>query len=436
MPFLKTSRAVLLGSVACLAAVACGGGGSGPTSTPAPVIQKTAASSGDGQSATVGTALGNPLRVLVSLSGAPQSGATVTWLASGAGASVAPTTSVTDATGIATTTWTLGSAVGGQTATATLAGATGSPVTFAATGTAVPVPAIEKAASASGDAQTGTVAVALANPLRVLVTLSGAPQVGATVTWGATGVGAAVAPASSVTDASGIATTTWTLGHAAGAQVASATLAGATGSPVAFAATATAGAATQLALAGGDNQSGSPNAVLASQLSVRTADTFGNTTAGTAVVWAVSGGSAGVAPANTVSDASGVARTTVTLGATAGAVTITATNAALAGSPVTFHANAVALRTTVGVQVGDLFFKSTVNNTQNPALDTVAVGGTVTWTWAGAVQHSVQSTGVPGFPGSATQTTGTYAFTFSTAGTYTYICGVHGATMSGTVVVR
>jgi plastocyanin len=436
MTVLRPTQAVLLASLSCVVGAACGGGGSGPTSTPAPTIQKAAAASGDGQSATVGTVLAGPLRVLVTLSGAPQPGATVAWVAAGAGASVAPATSVTDATGIATTTWTLGSAVGSQAATAALPGATGSPVSFSATATAVPVPAIQKAPAASGDAQTGTVAAALANPLRVLVSLGGTPHAGDTVTWGAAGVGASVSPLRSVSDATGIATTAWTLGQAAGTQVASATLAGATGSPLTFSATATAGAAAQLALAGGDNQSGSPSAVLGSPLAVRSADAFGNATAGTAVAWAVTGGTAAVAPANTVSDAAGLARTTVTLGATTGPVTITATSAGLAGSPVTLHATVAALRTSAGVQVGDVFFKSAVNNSQNPAVDTVAVGGTVTWTWAGVVQHSVQSTGSPSFTGSATQTSGSYAFTFPTAGTYTYICGVHGAAMSGTVVVR
>jgi plastocyanin len=433
---LRVPPVVLFVALTCVAAVACGGGGSGPTSTPAPVLQKASSNSGDGQVALVGTALANPLRVLVTLSGVPQSGATVTWLASGAGAAVAPSSAVTDATGIATTTWTLGSTVGSQSATATLPGATGSPVTFAATATAAPVPAIQKATTASGDAQTGTVATALANPLRVLITLSGAPQAGDTVVWAAVGAGSSVAPLRSVTDATGIATTTWTLGQLAGTQSASATFAGASGSPVAFSATATAGAASQLVLAGGDNQTGSLNAALPVQLSVRTSDVFGNATAGTAVTWAVTGGAASVAPTGAVSDASGVARTTATLGATAGAVTITATNAALTGSPVTFHVTASSLRTAAGVQVGDDFFKSSVNGSQNPAVDTVAAGGTVTWTWVGAASHSVQSTGSPSFTNSTTKASGTYAVTFATAGTYTYICGVHGAVMSGTVVVR
>lgn len=88
------------------------------------------------------------------------------------------------------------------------------------------------------------------------------------------------------------------------------------------------------------------------------------------------------------------------------------------------------------VQVGDNFFKSVANNTQNPAVDTIGVGGTVTWTWVGASPHSVESTGSPSFTTSTIKSSGTYAFTFTSAGTYTYDCGVHGPPMTGRVVVR
>src|SRR6266496_4583547 len=48
--------------------------------------------------------------------------------------------------------------------------------------------------------------------------------------------------------------------------------------------------------------------------------------------------------------------------------------------------------TTAAVTVGDIFFKSALNGSSNPAVDTVAVNGTVTWTWATteALPHSVQ----------------------------------------------
>jgi plastocyanin len=89
---------------------------------------------------------------------------------------------------------------------------------------------------------------------------------------------------------------------------------------------------------------------------------------------------------------------------------------------------------TAGVTVGNFFFRS-VNNNSEPAVDTVRVGGTVTWTWQPG-NHNVQSIGVPSFPSSVTQAAGSYAFTFNASGTYLYECVVHGSAMSGRVVVR
>jgi len=95
--------------------------------------------------------------------------------------------------------------------------------------------------------------------------------------------------------------------------------------------------------------------------------------------------------------------------------------------------------TTAAVTVGDIFFKSALNGSSNPAVDTVAVNGTVTWTWATteALPHSVQSTGSPSFTSSGILTGSgkTYQFTFTAPGTYQYDCGVHGQMMTGRIVV-
>jgi plastocyanin len=95
---------------------------------------------------------------------------------------------------------------------------------------------------------------------------------------------------------------------------------------------------------------------------------------------------------------------------------------------------------TVAVTVGNIFFKSGRNGSVNPAVDTVAANGTVTWTWAttGSVPHSVQSMGSPSFTSSAvlTGSGSTYQVTFTTPGTYQYDCAVHGTMMTGTIVVQ
>lgn len=95
---------------------------------------------------------------------------------------------------------------------------------------------------------------------------------------------------------------------------------------------------------------------------------------------------------------------------------------------------------TASVTVSNLFFQSDRNGTVNPALDTVAVGGTVTWIWRNTdvEEHSVRSLSTPGFPSSpvAAGDGTTHSATFATAGTFNYDCEVHGSLETGSVVVR
>ena len=225
---MKRTSLALAGLAFAVTLCACSDDNGSPTTL---AIAKTATNSGDAQSGTAGVALANPLRVVVTEGGVLKPGVTVTW-STPSGGTLTPG-GATDAAGVATATWTLGPA-GAQTATASLSGASGSPVTFTATSEAVPT-AIAKTATNSGDAQSGTAGVALANPLRVVVTEGGVVKPGVTVTW-ATPSGGTLTPGGA-TDAAGIATATWTLGPAGGAQTATASLSGASGSPVTFTAT-------------------------------------------------------------------------------------------------------------------------------------------------------------------------------------------------------
>ena len=92
------------------------------------------------------------------------------------------------------------------------------------------------------------------------------------------------------------------------------------------------------------------------------------------------------------------------------------------------------------IVVGNTFYRSAHNGTQNPAVDTVAAGSTVTWAWNAAGSHLIRSTGVPPlvFLNSVVMSasSSTYSVTFRNPGTYTYDCGVHGAAMSGRIVVQ
>jgi len=91
------------------------------------------------------------------------------------------------------------------------------------------------------------------------------------------------------------------------------------------------------------------------------------------------------------------------------------------------------------VTVGNIFFRSVRNGSQNPAVDTIAAGDSITWAWDAAGSHSIQSTGVPGIFRNSVGMSGandTYTVTFRTPGTYSYECAVHGAAMSGRIVVQ
>jgi len=196
------------------------------------------AASGDGQSGPAGAELAEPLSVTVTEDGAPAADVPVAWNVLTGGGSMAAASSNTSAQGIATMRWTLGAAVGNQTARAVVNGAAGSPVAFSATAVAGEAANL---AVADGSGQSAEAGAALADPLQARVTDgSGNGVAGITVTWTVTAGGGSVNPASSATNGSGIATTVWTLGDTEGAQEVEASVDGLAGPPATFTATGTA----------------------------------------------------------------------------------------------------------------------------------------------------------------------------------------------------
>ena len=301
--------------------------------------------------------------------------------------------------------------------------------------------AVAKPATNNGDAQNGPVGQALGSPLQVLVTQDGTPTADITVSWSTAVGGGSLVPASGVTGANGIAMSGWTLGTVPGNQTAQAMVSGATGSPVSFTAQAAPGPAAVLANAGGDQQTGYVNEQLVAPVVAKAEDQFGNPVPGVGVGWEAVGAtvSSGVVP----TDAAGISQVQVTLGPTGGPVTITAT--AVGPLPLTFTATAQSppssLPTEAEVQVvssAGLFFRSARNGTENPAVDTVAVGGTVTWSWIQLGTHTVFSVGTPSFTSSSVMVNkgSFYAVTFGSAGTYEYNCSYHPFRMTGRIVVR
>jgi plastocyanin len=73
------------------------------------------------------------------------------------------------------------------------------------------------------------------------------------------------------------------------------------------------------------------------------------------------------------------------------------------------------------------------NFTFGPQKLTVKVGDTVTWINQDDIPHTVVSTGH--FRSKALDTDDKYAFTFTTAGTFEYFCGLH-PHMQGSIVVE
>jgi plastocyanin len=190
----------------------------------------------------------------------------------------------------------------------------------------------------------------------------------------------------------------------------------------------------------GDLQTGAPGEALLSPLRVLvTRD--GSPAVGDTVKWSTTNGS--LDPTFNVTAADGIGATTWTLGSNTGAQTATAAVTGATGSPVTFTATASGGPppdpAEILVTVGNNFFTSNRNGSSNPAVDTLALNGSVTWTWGPAAgSHSVQSTGSPSFVSSLVKTGAgqSYSLSFTVAGTYSYDCSIHGTDMTGRIVVR
>ena len=92
------------------------------------------------------------------------------------------------------------------------------------------------------------------------------------------------------------------------------------------------------------------------------------------------------------------------------------------------------------VRVGNIYFRSAHNGSENTAVDTIAAGGSVTWIWDAQGSHSIQSTGTP--PGIFRNSVvmgarnNSYTVTLKNPGIYPYQCAVDGAAMTGVIVVQ
>lgn len=169
------------GAVLSLAAATITCSGSGDAVQP-PEAAQLAMAGGNAQSAPAGQALPNPIGVRVTdENDDPVPGVTVEWSASDGG-SVLPQSGATDDNGRATGTWTLGPAVGSQSATATVDGLSGSPVGFNATAVETGTTTLTVTVEPPSSALTMEVFAPDRQPVVRLTDASGGPMAGETVT--------------------------------------------------------------------------------------------------------------------------------------------------------------------------------------------------------------------------------------------------------------
>lgn len=203
--------------------------------------------------------------------------------------------------------------------------------------TVTALPAGASLAVQGGDGQTVQAGQALAQPLRVIVKdANGAPLGGVAVAWAASGGG--TLPATSATGADGVASATYHAGATVGPKTITARVTGADTLTATFHATVTAGAASRLGKTGGDQQALVVNAPSA-PLEVTVTDAFGNPVPGFTVTWAVTAGTATVAPTSGATDSLGRARTSIIASsASPSNITVRASAGSLSGSPAGFTA--------------------------------------------------------------------------------------------------
>lgn len=176
---------------------------------------------------------------------------------------------------------------------------------------------------------------------------------------------------------------------------------------------------------GGDNQTANAGDPLGAPLQVIVSNSAGEPLQDISVSWSVLTGGGTLSATTSNSDSNGQASINYTLGPSAGENTV---RAQLDEVNVVFTLTAAGVAAPAAmVNVGDNFF--------DPNAVTVSVGETVRWNWTGIASHNV--TFDVGGQASATKSTGDYSRAFTSQGTFSYHCSIHGAAiMSGQVQVN
>jgi alpha-tubulin suppressor-like RCC1 family protein len=329
------------------------------TALPGPATQITV-NAGNNQTATVNTSLAtNPSVMVGDRFNNPVRGVAVTFAVATGGGSLTGGNQTTNTAGIATAgRWTLGTTAGPNTLTATATGLSGSPVTFTATGAAGAATMLVFTVQPPGSAPAGVI-FAPAVQVTARDALGNTAinfQGNVTVVIASNPGGGTLAGTTTVAVVSGVATfATLSIDKSATGYTLAAVSGGLT--PATSAAfVITSGAATQIALNGGNNQSALVNTAVATPPSVIVRDQFNNPVSGVTVTFAVAAGGGSLTGGSQTTDATGIATVgSWTLGPTAEPNTLTATATGLSGSPVTFTATGQVPLTFASVSAGGIF---------------------------------------------------------------------------------
>ena len=289
------------------------------------------ATSGDGQSATVVSTLPVPLTLQATdpYTGNVLPGVSVNFSDGGKGGIFTPATAITDSSGNASAVYKLPSKAGSYTLTASAAGY--ATATFSETAVAG---APKTLARVKGNTQTAPVATLLPVPLVSKVTDSfGNVVQGVTVSYSDKGAGGIFSPSAAITDSKGLATTSYTTPTKAGIVKIVASSSGL--SNLSFSETVTAGPSANLAVVSGNGQSAAPGTPLASPLSVKVTDQYGNAVPGVSVTFDDSGAGGTFATDPVPTSSTGVAGASYTTPSASGTVTISARVSGVS-SPATF----------------------------------------------------------------------------------------------------
>ena len=193
----------------------------------------------------------------------------------------------------------------------------------------------------SGDAQSDTVGVALAQPFVVEVRdENGAAFEGVPVVFTVTAGGGTVQPEITTTGANGLAQSTLTLGNEPGTNTVTVSVEG-IAETTTFNAEASLPPPMPTALEGvsGDSQNGLTGERLMNPFVVEVRDQYDDPMEGVTVAFAISAGSGSLSHTSTITDANGLAQSTLTLGSEPGTNTVTVSVEGIAET-TTFNAEA------------------------------------------------------------------------------------------------